>query len=69
MNFNVGDETRKSKCHKMHVGKKHDNCPILTANDKITGSVEEICYLGDVVSNNLSNANNIKARIARGVGL
>ena len=46
MNFNVGDNMRKSKCQKMHVGKKHGKCHTLTANKKTMEDVSEIHYLG-----------------------
>ena len=65
MNFNVGGPNKKSKCHRMHVGPKHNECYKLSASNRIMQEVTELSYLGDVVSNDSKNYKNIKNRISR----
>ena len=69
MNFNVGGETKPSKCQKMHIGRNNEKCHNLSANGKLLEDVHEISYLGDLVSRNSKNSCNIKNRVSKGVGL
>ena len=60
------------KCHKLHIkanDKNTDNCPDVNVHDnKIIKSSKEK-YLGDVISSNGKNAENIKVRAASGIGI
>ena len=69
MNFNVGDLKKQSKCQKMHIGKKKQECYSLKARNKIMQDVSEISYLGDTVSNDARNTKYIKCRKSKGVGI
>ena len=59
----------KSKCHKMHVGRKHGACPILKVHGTIMQEVTEETYLGDIISCDGKNTKNLKNRISKGVGI
>ena len=69
LNFNVGDEKKKSKCQKLHVGKLNEFCPNVYANGMRMENVNEVQYLGDVVSGNSQHTSNIKARVSKGMGI
>ena len=56
------------KCHKIHIGKKNKFCPNLKAHDENMKEVHEERYIGDIISSDLKNRKNIKARTSRSVG-
>ena len=59
----------KTKCHRLHCGKKNPSCPELKVRDKkIHDSNEEKC-LGDYISINAKHARTISKRRARGFGI
>ena len=50
MHLNVGSLRKKTKCKRLHVGKKKTNCSPLFARGRELENVEEILYLGDLVN-------------------
>ena len=69
LKFHVPNKEGKTKCHKMHIGKKHDMCPTLKIHGTIMPEVNEDVYLGDILSNDGKNTKNIKQRISKGLGV
>ena len=69
LRFHVPDESGKTKCHKLHIGKKHVGCPALKVHGTIMPEVTEDVYLGDIISSNGKNTKNIKSRISKGLGI
>ena len=69
LRFHVADKKGKSKCVKMHVGKNHENCPVLKVHGTIMPEVTEEKYLGDILSFDGKNSKNIKDRISKGIGI
>jgi hypothetical protein len=69
LRFHVPDENGKSKCHKMHIGANHENCPVLKVHNTIMEDVSEDTYLGDVISSDGRNKKNIEKRISKGMGI
>jgi hypothetical protein len=69
LNFNVGNENKKSKCHRLHVGRARNECINLTVRNKDISNVHETKYLGDLVSGSAKNMNNIIDRVAKGKGI
>ena len=68
LEFHTPDIKGKSKCHKMHVGKPSKTCPQLQVHGKPIHDVSHDVYLGDVISSNGKNEENLKRRIGRGLG-
>ena len=50
LRFYVPNKDGKSKCHKMHIGQKHENCPVSKVHGTVMESVTEDTYLGDIIS-------------------
>ena len=69
LRFHVPDENGKSKCHKLHIGAKHENCSVLKVHNTIMEDVSEDTYLGDILSSDGRNTKNIAKRIFKGIGL
>ena len=69
LKFNVGNDLKKSKCLKLHIGKNSNDCLPLFIRDKQLQHVTEITYLGDIVNGNGRNINNIKNRVCKARGL
>ena len=69
LRFHVPDEYGKTKCHKLHIGKKNIGCPLLKVHGTIMPEVTEDVYLGDILSSNGKNTKNIKSRISKGLGI
>ena len=69
LKFHTKDKNGKSKCNKMHIGKKNMVCPDLKVHGTKMGQVTHDTYLGDVISNDGSNARNIKSRVGKGLGI
>ena len=49
----------KTKCHKIHIGPKHDECPELKVHDDTMENSEKEKYLGDMITAS-GNDENIK---------
>ena len=58
LRFHTPDITGKSKCHKMHVGKKSKLCPKLKVHGCEVESVQSDKYLGDFISADGTNTEN-----------
>ena len=58
----------KDKCHQIHIGKPNDNCPTLKAHNSEIKKVNQDKYLGDVISSNANNDENIRSKISNGMG-
>ena len=69
LRFHVTDKKGKSKCHKMHVGKRNSFCPTLKVHGSVIQEVTEDTYLGDVLSADGRNTKNISERISKGLGI
>jgi hypothetical protein len=69
LKFHTPNTTGKSKCHKLHVGKSNTLCPELRVHGSPMECVQSDTYLGDVISANGSNKENIKQRISKGNGI
>ena len=69
LRFHVPDEKGKSKCHKIHVGKNHETCPVLKVHGTVMEEVTHSTYLGDIISADGKNNLNIKNRVAKGLGI
>ena len=69
LRFHVVDKNGRSKCHKMHVGKRNDFCPTLMVHGSIMQEVTEDTYLGDILSCDGKNTKNISERISKGLGI
>ena len=68
LRFHTPDATGKTKCHKIHVGKRNDLCPKLEVHETEIAEVTSDVYLGDEISADGSNKKNIARRIAKGQG-
>ena len=69
LRFHVPDAQGKSKCHKMHIGRNHQMCPILKVHGTVMNEVTEETYLGDIISSDGKNQKNIKQRVSKGLGI
>ena len=65
LNFDRGNETKKGKCVKLHIGKDASKCIPLYVRNKPMEQVNEICYLGDLASGSGSKIGNIKNRVSK----
>ena len=68
LRLHTPDKSGKSKCHKIHVGKKNMFCPKLLIHGTEMESVASDTYLGDIISADGSNKLNIESRVKRGLG-
>ena len=69
LKFHTPNTTGKSKCHKLHVGRSNTLCPELRVHGSPMECVQSDTYLGDVISSDGSNTENIKMRISKGNGI
>ena len=69
LKFHTPDESGKSKCHTMHIGKKSKDCPKLKVHGSDMELVENDTYLGDIISRDEKNNINIESRVAKGMGI
>ena len=69
LEFHTPDSEGKTKCHKLHVGRKNTLCPDLKVHDTLMKPVLEDTYLGDVVRADGKNSSNIQARVSKGLGI
>ena len=58
----------KTKCHKIHIGRKNEFCPTLLVHDTMMPEAASDTYLGDVISGDGSNKLNIQSRVSKGLG-
>ena len=59
----------KSKCHKIHCGKKNLFCPDLEVHKENMHETEEEKYLGDYINKNAKHATTVSRRRAKGFGI
>ena len=69
LQFHTPDRSGKSKCHKLHIGTHKKYCPELRVHGSPMQEVSKDKYLGDILSNDGSNTENIKARVSKGRGI
>ena len=63
LKFHVPDKSGKTKCHKMHIGRKSESCPTLKVHGTIMPDVTEDVYLDGKITKN------VKSRISKGLGI
>ena len=68
LKFHTPGKDGKTKCHKIHVGRKDEFCPTLLVHGTVMPSVSSDTYLGDIISGDGTNKLNIENRISKGVG-
>ena len=66
--FHTPGPDGKTKCHKIHIGRKNEFCPTLLVHDTIMPEAASDTYLGDVISGDGSNKLNIQSRVSKGLG-
>ena len=69
LKFHTPDLNGRSKCHPIHVGQKNKTCPKLQVHGEDIIQVDKDSYLGDIISNNGKNLENVKSRLAKGMGI
>ena len=69
LKFHTPNKDGKTKCHKLHIGKKDNMCPELKVHGTTMVQVTEDTYLGDIISSDGKNKKNIQNRIAKGTGI
>ena len=68
LRFHTPGKDGKTKCHKIHVGKRNNFCPVLEVHGTKMPEVTSDTYLGDIISGDGSNRLNIESRVSRGQG-
>ena len=69
LKLHTPDADGKTKCHKIHVGKRNENCPSLQVHGTAMKTVFSDVYLGDEISADGTNTLNIKRRVSKGEGI
>ena len=69
LKFHTPDDKGKSKCNVMHVGPKSVICPQLQVHGTTMKNISHDRYLGDIVSADGRNDQNINSRVSKGLGL
>ena len=69
LRFHTPDTEGKSKCHVLHIGKKVMDCHDLAVHGCPMEVVDSDVYLGDIISSNGKNSQNIESRVAKGLGI
>ena len=67
LRFHTPGPDGKTKCHKIHVGKKHEFCPTLLVHGTTMPAVTSDTYLGDIICGDGSNKLNIENRVLKGL--
>ena len=68
LRFHTPGPDGKTKCHKIHVGKRNEFCPTLQVHGTKMPEVTNDTYLGDIISGDGTNKLNIESRVSRGLG-
>ena len=68
LRFHTAGPDGKTKCHKIHVGKKHEFCPTLLVHGTTIPAVSSDTYLGDIICGDGTNKINIENRVLKGQG-
>ena len=69
LRFHIPDSEGKSKCNKMHIGKRKMDCQGLKVHGCPMTEVRSDTYLGDTISSDGKNTLNIENRAAKGLGI
>ena len=69
LQFHTPDVSGKSKCHTLHIGAPSKYCPELRVHGSPMQVVSKDKYLGDIISNDGTNTENIRARVSKGMGI
>ena len=69
LKFHVPDREGKSKCNKMHIGKRKMDCQGLKVHGCPMKEVGNDTYLGDIISSDGKNTLNIESRVSKGLGI
>ena len=69
LKFHIPDKiTKKSKCHKLHIGQKNFTCPELKVHGHVMETVSTEKYLGDILSSNGTNDATLQDRKGKAIG-
>ena len=68
LKFHTPGPDGKTKCHKIHVGRKHEFCPTLLVHGTTMPAVSSDTYLGDIICGDGTNKSNIESRVLKGQG-
>ena len=68
LKFHEGNAENKGKCYNMHVGKKKSECQKLKEHMKEMDEVDDVTYIGEILSADAKNTMNVKARVSNGKG-
>ena len=68
LKFHTPGPEGRTKCHKIHVGKKNEFCPSLLVHNTVMPAVNSDTYLGDIICGDSTNKKNIANRVAKGHG-
>ena len=69
LRFHIPDSEGKSKCHKIHIGKRKMDCQRLKVHGCLMEEVKSDTYLGDVLASDGKNTLNIENRVSKGLGI
>ena len=58
-----------SKCYQIHVGKENSFCPELQVHGEKMEKISSEKYLGDILSSENKNEENISRKISKGMGI
>ena len=59
----------KDKCHRIHIGKGHDQCPELSVHDSKMKEADKEKYLGDIIDSSGNIEATIESRQKKGDGI
>ena len=69
LEFHIQETGKKSKCHKLHVGKPNKMCPKMKVHGIEAETISEALYLGDIIRSDGRNTSNIRERVRKGLGI
>ena len=69
LRFHIPDSEGKSKCHKIHIGKRKMDCLGLKVHGCLMEEVKSDTYLGDILASDGKNTLNIENRVSKGLGI
>ena len=69
LRFHIPDTNGKSKCNKIHIGKRQMDCQGLKVHGCPMTEVSSDTYLGDIISRDGKNTLNIDKRVGKGLGI
>ena len=69
LRLHTGNNTKESKCHRIHVGKLKEHCRRLVVHGSPMVDVMNDSYLGDVISSDGKVNLTVENRVSRGIGI